>query len=100
VSLMCPRRTNTTPRNQADLIKNDFRSTMISKTRRVLTVLALAALPAATSMHHQSAAAEPDCSDGYPRLGCKIWKVTIKMSVPASITCETGSEWQCLTSPF
>lgn len=46
------------------------------------------------------AAAAPDCSDGYPRLGCKIWKVTIELEAglppKGTITCETTDEWQCM----
>jgi len=46
-----------------------------------------------------SSARAPDCSDGYPRLGCKIWKVTIEGEIGISpkviITCETNDKWQC-----
>jgi hypothetical protein len=42
---------------------------------------------------------ETDCSDGVPRLGCKIWKVTITVGFPTNtIECETGSTWQCAGS--
>lgn len=73
---------------------------MISRTRNVLALLALAALPMATFMQPTSAVAKVDCSDGYPRLGCPIWKVTVKASIPPAITCETGSEWKCARDLF
>lgn len=54
------------------------------------------------SGHADTAAtvAEEDCSDGYPRLGCKIWKVTVglEMTFPpkGKVECETTDKWQCV----
>ncbi len=47
-------------------------------------------------------AKDVDCSDGYPRVGCKIWKVTVgvEIGIPTSgsVTCETTDEWKCVKS--
>ncbi len=86
-----------------------FRSGRVAKLAgaAVLAILVSSAVPAsddAVAATAVSTAADVDCSDGYPRLGCKIWKVTIEgeFGIPpkGTVTCETGSEWQCLRDLF
>jgi hypothetical protein len=52
----------------------------------------------------EAARAAPDCSDGYPRLGCKIWKVSIEIEIGLSpkgiVTCETTDKWACTRDLF
>jgi len=38
---------------------------------------------------------EPDCSDGVPRLSCKIWNVIYSGGGIDKFVCETGGEWKC-----
>lgn len=77
--------------------------------RRVLGVAVLAlglSLSAASGVDAEApvAVADVDCSDGYPRLGCKIWKVTVGVEIglptSGSVTCETTDEWICAKNLF
>lgn len=71
----------------------------------VLGLAVLATTPVSPDVYASEAAlAAPDCSDGYPRLGCKIWKVTIEFEIGISpkgiIRCETTDKWSCVRNIF
>jgi len=39
---------------------------------------------------------EPDCSDGIPRISCKIWNIVyISFGGQGDYVCNTGGEWKC-----
>ena len=73
-----------------------------------IALLLLAVAPASdvatAASSATSAATDVDCSDGYPRLGCKIWKVTVGVEIgfptKGSVTCETSDKWQCMRDLF
>lgn len=71
----------------------------------VLGLAAFVTAPVSPDVYASEAApAAPDCSDGYPRLGCKIWSVSIEfeLGVPpkGTIKCDTGGKWSCMRDLF
>ena len=90
-------------------VKTNTPATRRSAFGRALGIAVLTAglsLSAASGVDAEApvVAADVDCSDGYPRLGCKIWKVTVGVEIglptSGSVTCETTDEWICAKNLF